>query len=131
MMYAHKAVFAVLESNLQKAGWTVPRFQIMFYLYFEGPLAPSEIAHRLIVTRGNITAFLRRLVADKLIKAVTGNSELRPKYALTIEGKRGFETIFPPHAARVKKLVPSLDHHAIEQLNRIKENAERLSKTMR
>ncbi len=131
IMEAQKAVLSILESNLQKEGSTVSRFQILFYLYFEGPMAPSVIANRMVVTRGNITAFFKRLVVDKLIKAVSGKSESRPKYALTDKGKKEFERVFPAHTARVQKLVIPLDPKAVEQLKRIKQNAEDRAKTMR
>lgn len=103
----------------------------MFFLYFEGPMLPSIIADKMTVSRGNITAFLRRMMTDNLIKAVSGRSETRPKYTLTAKGKREFEKIFPGHAERVTKLVPAMDEKALNQLIKIKENAENLSKSMR
>jgi len=123
ILEAQKNVFAILESNLQKIGYTVPRFQVMFYLYFDGPLLPSVLADRMVVSRGNITAFLKRLMDDKIVKKASGRSESRPKYGLTAKGKRDFEKIFPPHAERVGKLVPAMTDDAINQLRLIKETA--------
>ncbi len=123
-------VFSILESWLQKEGFTVPRFQVMFYLYFEGPTPPSVIADKMSVSRGNITAFFKRMLADKLIKTVAGKSQARPNYALTTKGEREFEKIFPDHAERVTKLVLAMDADMIDHLKKIKRNAENLGKSM-
>lgn len=120
----------MLESALQREGFTVPRFQIMFYLYFQGPLLPSTIADLMTVTRGNITAFLKRLTADKIVKTVPGRSQGRPKYALTAKGKREFESMFPAHAERVKKLVLPMTANAIERLNEITKHAAEVCPTV-
>jgi len=130
IMNAHKEILCVLESALQKEGFTVPRLQIMFHLYFQGPLPPSAIAEILSVTRGNITAFLKRLTNDKVVKTVPGKSEGRPKYALTTKGTREFEAIFPGHSARVKALVLPMTAEAVEQLNKIQQNAAEICPTV-
>ncbi|MGE0175030.1 MAG: MarR family winged helix-turn-helix transcriptional regulator [Oligoflexales bacterium] len=129
-MDAHKEILCALESALQKEGFTVPRFQIMFHLYFEGPLPPSRIAEVLSVTRGNITAFLKRLTIDNIVKTVPGKSEGRPKYTLTTKGKREFEAIFPGHASRVMALVLPMTADAIEQLKKIQKHAEEICSTV-
>ena len=131
ILEAQRTIFAQLESCLQKEGFTVARFQIMFFLYFKGPLAPSTVADLTAVSRGNITAFFKRMLADDLIETVTGRSEARPKYTLTSNGRREFEKIFPQHVERVSKLVLPLEQPMIDQLQKAQLHARDASITLR
>ncbi|MEZ4744305.1 MAG: MarR family transcriptional regulator [Bdellovibrionota bacterium] len=125
ILQTQKVIFSVLESNLQTIGFTLPRFQIMFHLYFEGAMSPSALADRLTVSRGNITAFLRRLLNDNVVQKTAGRSESRPKYILTLRGMHDFEKIFPQHVEKVSQLVTPMSEEALKQLDAVKKNAKR------
>ena len=115
-MKAFSTIYSSLENKLLEDGCTVSRFQIMFYLYFDGPHRAIDIANKMIVSRGNITSFLRRLEKDEIIKAVYKKNEKRPSYTLTSNGKYFFESLFPKHLERVMKMTPSLNKKTIHQL---------------
>lgn len=124
LMAAFKAIFTQLEKALMAEGCSVSRFQILFYLYFEGDLPAVEIARKLLVTRGNITMFLRRMESDGLIKPVIPRGQKRPLFTLTKKGMALFERIFPEHIERVKKLAPALDQNTLHQLKAVKKSDE-------
>ncbi len=123
-MAAFKAVLTQLERALMAEGCSVSRFQILFYLYFEGDLPAVEIARKLLVTRGNITMFLRRMESDGLIKPIVPAGQKRPLFTLTKKGAVLFERILPPHIERVRKLAPTLDQNALRQLRAVKRSNE-------
>ena len=124
LMAAFKAIFTQLEKGLMAEGCSVSRFQILFYLYFEGDLPAVEVARKLLVTRGNITMFLRRMESDGLVKPVIPSGQKRPLFTLTKKGSSLFERILPPHIERVCKLAPTLDQNALRQLKAVKKSNE-------
>lgn len=116
LMTAFKTIFSELEKGLMAEGCSVSRFQILFYLYFEDAMAAVEIARKLVVTRGNISMFLRRMETDGLIQKRVPKGQKRPLYSLTAKGTSFFEDIFPPHIRRVRSLAPVLDQTTIDRL---------------
>lgn len=109
-----------LEQELMKEGFHLSRFQIFFHLYFYGPLAAAELARRLIVTRGNVSTFLKRLERDNQIMVCPSSPGVkRPLYRLTPKAEKTFEKMFPQHIERVKKRVPELPAPLIKSLLKI------------
>lgn len=115
-MTAFQVILSELEKGLLAEDCSVSRFQILFYLYFDGHLPAVEIARKLLVTRGNISMFLRRMEADLLIEKVIPRGQKRPLYTLTQKGVTFFENLLPPHIHRVKQLAPKLDEKTIKAL---------------
>lgn len=120
LLSAFSTILAQLEKGLQSDDCSVSRFQILFYLYFEGHLPAVTIARKLYVTRGNISMFLRRLESDGLIKPMLAKGQKRPTFCLTRKGVQFFERIFPPHISRVRRLAPALGQDTIKTLTAIK-----------
>ena len=116
-MAAFKVIFSQLEKGLMAEGCSVSRFQILFYLYFDGETAAVEIARKLVVTRGNISTFLRRMESDGLIKKRVPKGQKRPLFSLTERGYSFFEAIFPSHIERVRRFAPKLDARTIAILS--------------
>jgi len=118
-MHAFNTVFSELERGLMAEGCSVSRFQILFYLYFEGDLPAVEIARKLVVTRGNISMFLRRMETDGLISKIVPPGQKRPLLRLSPKGEQLFEAIFPAHVARVRKIAPRLPNSVISTLSKV------------
>jgi len=124
LMAAFNAIYQRLESALAVEQCSIPRFQILFNLYFGGGLPPIELSRRLLVTRGNISMFLKRLQTDGLIRQEKKTlSEKRSNYVLTAKGKALFEKVFPRHINRVRALMPALPGPQISVLRRIAASA--------
>ncbi|MGE0632898.1 MAG: MarR family winged helix-turn-helix transcriptional regulator [Pseudobdellovibrionaceae bacterium] len=119
LMAAFKSILTILEKGLVSENCSVSRFQILFYLYFEGDLAAVTIARKLVVTRGNITMFLRRLEADGLIKPIVPKGQKRAVFTLTKKGAALFERIFPSHIKRVRQFAPVLSQDTIRLLKAV------------
>lgn len=107
---AFSSIFSYLEKGLKKDGISVSRFQILFLLYFDGPMNAIEIVKKMFVTRGNISTFLKRLEKDKYVKvSQKTTNKSRPYYELTARSKKVFENVLPKHIQRVKEKVPAFD----------------------
>jgi len=120
LLEAFRVIYRQLENALLMEECSIPRFQILFHLYFDGPLAASVIAKRLFVTRGNMSMFVKRLLADKLIEpAYEGRSKGRPAFRLTSRGAVLFEEIFPRHIKRVRRLMLPLNQDLVAELRRV------------
>lgn len=116
LMGAFNSIFSALEKGLMAEGCSVSRFQILFYLYFEGDTSAVQIAKKMLVTRGNISMFLRRMEKDGLIKKKAVADQKRPRYSLTAQGRTFFEAIFPAHIERVRRRAPKLDAQTLRLL---------------
>ncbi|MCO4755914.1 MAG: MarR family transcriptional regulator [Bacteriovoracaceae bacterium] len=120
VMEVFQSVFDQLETQLNEQGVHMSRFQILFFLYFEGPMSASELARCLLVTRGNISTFIRRLDDDGQIEICPSSpSDARPRYCLTKEAIELFEELFVKHTKLVKKLVPGLGESLKEKLEKL------------
>ena len=112
LMDAYKAAYNYLDSKLLEEGYNCSRFQIFFFLYFEGPKTAIQLAKSIQVTRGNMSMFLKRLLSEDLIYDF--RSKEKPKgvhYDLSHKGRRDFEKIFPKHVERIKKHFPRANSH--------------------
>lgn len=123
LLGAFQYVFSNLEKGLASEGYSMSRFQILLTLYFDGPHSAINISRRLLVTRGNVSTFLKRLLADGLIEVASeSKSNKRPLFCLTDKGVEIFESVFPKHIDRVKSLMPKLDTTVVDALSRIPRN---------
>jgi len=121
IMHAYTQIYRYLESELLKENCSIPRFQIFFYLYFEGPLPSIELAQRLNVTRDNISTFIRRLEEDELILINQANGRGgRQLVELSSKGLKQFENFFPDHIKRVKSVMPTISQKTLNDLLSIK-----------
>lgn len=119
LMDAFRFIFVQLEKGLMADNCSMSRFQILIILYTEGQLAAVEIARKLVVTRGNISTFLRRMESDGLVATTIPNGQKRPVYFLTKKGILLFEKIFPQHIERVHHYAPKLSPSVRDQLQEV------------
>jgi len=122
VMSAFQGTLNRLEAGLKEDGFHVSRFQILFYLYFEGPLAAVDLSRKLLVTRGNISTFLKRLESDGQIEVCPSSpSPKRPFYMLSENAVSEFEKVFPKHVKRIQKFVPIFSPAILKQLSKLGE----------
>lgn len=119
LMSAFQSVYSQLEKGLANEGISVSRFQVLFYLYFEQRMKASELSRKLLVTRSNMSMFLRRMETDGLILFDIPSGQKRPEVMLTPKGIRFFEGIFPAHATRVESLVKPFSSQTIKDLEEL------------
>lgn len=125
LMSAFQSVYSQLEKGLASEGVSVSRFQVLFYLYFEPRMKASELSRKLLVTRSNMSMFLRRMETDGLILFDLPSGQKRPEVLLTPKGIKFFESIFPTHATRVGSLVKPFGSQTIRDLEELQHRVSR------
>ena len=116
-MNAFQILYRTFDEALLKDGCTYSRFQLLFVLYFEGSMAPVDLSRKMLVTRSNITMFLRRMMTDALVTECPESiSQKCPCYMLTPKGRSSFEALLPKHIKRVHSHMPALPPGTIKIL---------------
>jgi DNA-binding MarR family transcriptional regulator len=79
----------MLGKRLQPLGLTVAQFDALANLYVHDGISQQELAHSLLVTKGNVTGLVNRLSEAGLVERRNDPSDRRTnKLVLTRSGKR-------------------------------------------
>lgn len=117
IMGAFQNIYGQLDKQKSSNGVHMSRFQILLLLYFEGPMSAAELARKMLVTRGNISTFIKRLEADGQVEICESSpSDKRPLYCLSETAIVLFEEMFQEHIKLIKELVPKLNEDLLEEL---------------
>ena len=117
-----------LRAHLRSAhGTTLPRFDVMAALHrARGPLTMTELSRWLLVSNGNATAVVDRLVADGLVARQAAPGDRRAvRVALTAAGAARFAQLAVDHEAQVDRLFAALGPAEIEALGALLERLDR------
>lgn len=98
LLRAAKRVLGAFGESFALHGLSPGRYAVLMALFArEVPLAPSEIAERIGVTRATITGLLGGLVGDGLIAYVAADADDRRRKAvkLTAKGRRLLGEVVP------------------------------------
>lgn len=113
------AIEKVVQRNLaEQFGSTLPRFDVLAALARrpEG-MAMGELSRALLVSNGNVTAIVKKLVADGLVSIAPLESDRRTSIVrLTAEGERHFGALADAHHDWVDVLLMDLDSKRREAL---------------
>jgi DNA-binding MarR family transcriptional regulator len=112
-------------------GTTLPRFDVLAALDREPDgLTMSELSEHLLVSNGNVTAIVSRLVEDGLITRTQDRADRRVlRVRLTAKGRRDFRAMAGEHEKWIDQLLSDLADneiaHLLAGLNRVKASIER------
>lgn len=120
---------AEIRRRLRKEfGVTLPWFDAMAQLY-RAPkgLTMSELSRRLMVTNGNVTNLVDRLVAEGHVTRKPEPRDQRvQRAALTKKGRNAFERMYPAHRRWISELLSAVDatelNHVYETLASVKKS---------
>jgi DNA-binding MarR family transcriptional regulator len=86
---------------------TLPRFDVMAALWrAPGGMMMSELSRFLLVSNGNVTGIVERLVADGLVERTTRDGDRRASIVrLTAAGRAAFAAMAEAHAAWIDELL--------------------------
>ena len=90
---------------------TLPRFDVLAQIDRAPDGQPMrELSRRLMVTNGNITPLVERLLDDNLIKRTSSTEDRRVQHvSLTSEGQKALGKMIPAHSAWVNNLMADID----------------------
>ena len=107
---------------------TLPRFDVMAALYrTDKGLTMTELSRYLLVSNGNVTTVVDRLVQDGMAKREQLENDRRSlRVSLTPQGYEQFTVIASAHEAKVNELFTDFNPSDIEQLlNLLKAHAHK------
>ncbi len=92
-------------------GTTLPRFDLMAQLdRAPDGLTMGELSRRLMVSNGNVTGLVGRLVGEGMVERRTAPGDRRSQIVrLTAEGMRTFDRMAPAHQIWIEELLAGLD----------------------
>jgi DNA-binding MarR family transcriptional regulator len=98
---------------------TLPRFDVMAALYRQPDgMLMSEISRYLMVSNGNVTGIVDRLVADGVVVRSQRNGDRRTSFiSLTRKGRAFFAEIAATHEKWIDELLSGISARDAEQLS--------------
>ncbi|MER9232042.1 MarR family transcriptional regulator [Mesorhizobium sp. M0622] len=119
LLRASRTIEAELRERLrQEFSTTLPRFDVMAALYRapEGMLM-SDLSRFLLVSNGNVTGIIDRLVSEGLVMRARRNGDRRTSVVrLTEEGSKTFSVIAAAHEKWVGELLGNVSEDEARRL---------------
>ncbi|TIP22676.1 MAG: MarR family transcriptional regulator [Mesorhizobium sp.] len=119
LLRASRSIEAELRERLrQEFNTTLPRFDVMAALYRapEGMLM-SDLSRFLLVSNGNVTGIVDRLVSDGLVARARRNGDRRTSMVrLTEEGSKTFAAIAAAHERWIGELLGNVSEDEARRL---------------
>jgi DNA-binding MarR family transcriptional regulator len=119
LLRATRAMEAELRERLRvQFAITLPQFDVMAALYRkEGGITMSELSRMLIVSNGNVTGIVDRLVADRLVARRAAADDRRSYLVqLTPKGEADFAVIAKAHQEWVNRILSDFDAEEAEMI---------------
>jgi len=110
-----KQIRAYLKTEFDS---TLPRFDVLSALYREtAPITMSQLTDHLLVSNGNLTGLVNRLVEDGLILRESDPDDRRAqRVVLTSQGREAFRDMAEKHEALVDSLFADMSDDAMDTL---------------
>jgi len=122
LLHAARLIESEIRQRLRREfDATLPRFDVMAALYREpGGMMMSEISRFLMVSNGNVTGIVDRLVKDGLVKRFQRDGDRRSWIiCLTKKGTTNFEQMAAAHERWIDQLFGDFSADEAEQLRSV------------
>lgn len=113
----------IIEKKLRsrlKTEWntTLPRFDVLSALEREaGPITMSQLSDRLLVSNGNVTGLVGRLIEDGHVTRKVDPDNRRTFYVnLTTKGRKAFRAMAADHELWVNEMFENVSDHDMTAL---------------
>jgi DNA-binding MarR family transcriptional regulator len=124
LLRASRAMESELRRRLHREfGTTLPKFDVMAALARKGAgMTMTELSRFLMVSNGNVTGIIDRLVAEGLVVRLAHEGDRRTTFVrLTRAGAQSFQAMAAAHEAWVNQLLGGIDgqetQHMIDRLD--------------
>jgi DNA-binding MarR family transcriptional regulator len=127
LLRVSKKLLGAFGEEFALRGLSPGRYAVLMALYAGGsPLAPSELADRVGVTRASMTDLISGLVGDGLVASAPSDSHDRRRkaVALTAKGSALLGDVVPEIFAQMAALVAPLSRNEMSQLVRLLSKVE-------
>ncbi|WP_245409829.1 MarR family winged helix-turn-helix transcriptional regulator [Pararhizobium haloflavum] len=119
LLKTQRGIEAELRERLRlEFGTTLPRFDVLAALYrAEKGMKMSELSAELMVSNGNVTGIVERLVTDGLVVRVSVKGDRRAMLVrLTNKGRADFAAMATVHRGWVSELLQDVDDGTADEL---------------
>jgi DNA-binding MarR family transcriptional regulator len=119
LLRAARPIEAELRRRLDRGfGVTLPKFDVMAALVRrEGGMTMTEVSRQLMVSNGNVTGIVDRLVAEGLVARVTNAEDRRATFVrLTPKGLSLFEAMAAAHERWVEEILAAFSDERSETM---------------
>jgi DNA-binding MarR family transcriptional regulator len=119
LLRAARPIEAELRRRLAREfGVTLPKFDVMAALARrEAGMTMTEVSRLLMVSNGNVTGLVDRLVAEGLVMRIANEKDRRATFVrLTNKGLRLFETMAAAHERWVNEILASFSDERSEAM---------------
>jgi DNA-binding MarR family transcriptional regulator len=112
---------SVRQGLREEFGITLPRFDLLSQLdRAEEGLTMGELSRRLMVTNGNVTGLIDRLVTEGLVARQPSPHDRRAQVVrLTPAGKQAFDSMIPKHQDFIAERFDGLARTELAELHRL------------
>ncbi len=111
------AIEKEVQRRFAERGMTLPRFDVLAALDRHGEMNMGALSQALLVSNGNVTQLVQKLVRDGLVELHKLPSDRRTSIVrLTPEGKEVFARLARAHEDWIDQMVGSLDYTQRERL---------------
>ena len=120
MLRLTRTIESALRENLRtEFAATLPRFDVMAALHrFPDGMILSELSRYLMVSNGNVTGIVNRLVADGLVERTLRDGDRRASVVrLTGRGAESFESMASAHESWVDEIFTGIAPGEAERLS--------------
>ena len=119
LLRASRSIEAELRARLRvEFGTTLPKFDVMAALARKGVgMTMTEVSRFLMVSNGNVTGIIDRLVAEGLVVRLAHAGDRRATFVrLTPRGAQQFQTMAKAHAAWIGELLGGVGREETDTL---------------
>ena len=104
--------------DMKSMGLTTTQFDVIATLGNQPPMSCKELGEKTLVTKGTLTGVLERLQTKGILERSINSEDARCQMiALTEEGQKLFETIFPKHLLHLEKAFGKLGAEQLAEIN--------------
>lgn len=112
---------SVRQGLREEFGITLPKFDLLSQLDRAGEgLTMGELSRRLMVTNGNVTGLIDRLVTEGLVARQPSPHDRRAQVVrLTPAGKQAFDSMIPKHQDFIAERFQGISRAELAELHRL------------
>jgi DNA-binding MarR family transcriptional regulator len=117
-----KQIETVVRRNLREIfASTLPRFDLLSQLYrTPDGLTMGELSARLMVTNGNVTGLINRLVSEGLVERIVDPADRRvQRVSLSRKGRRFFGSMAPANQVWINEAMAGMTPDELRELQRL------------
>ncbi|WP_409343477.1 MarR family winged helix-turn-helix transcriptional regulator [Paenibacillus sp. MBLB4367] len=117
---AHIWAEAHSTRHIRRHGLNPTEFGVLELVYHKGPQPLQQIGEKILISSGNITYVVDKLVRKKLLNRVPYPNDRRVIYAeLTDNGRKLIQELFPSHTEAIRQAVSGLNPEEKKQAVRL------------